>query len=545
MFSQSTARDVAEIVQRPSKGFVEVRGRLVHFIRKGRGPVVVLLHASPCSAKVMEPLQDEWSEDFTTFAFDLPGFGLSEAPDSPEVTIPLIAGIIVEAMDLLHIRDAALYGRHTGAAVALEIALLQPERISFLLTDGLPVFPVPYPDERLREYLPAITPVHDGLHLVWAFLRYREQHIFWPWDKPEIDHRADADMPGSDYLHRGAVELLEAAPTYATIYRAAFRHETLPRLRHLTVPACFGNRPGDSQFRTIANYPPDAPIKVFARDAGEAASEEVELLRRHPARSDAPAIIRRFASCAGADRMRDYLPTRHGDVQALGLGLQRGGMPLIFLHDLPGGFSLHRRQLDELAVNCPVYAFDFGGMSESLIDGTPSTELWLDQLNDIADALSIDACTLFAQGTSASIALLHAIQCPERVRQVILQSPPLLTLEERERLLPDCAPDISPVADGGHFLRLWHHLRDQQLWFPWFQKDHGARRSTPPRIAPSELTERAVTLAKQPRNYVAGWKAAMSEDPVRLLAACPVPVEIRHEISDTFAFTVQRRRRAA
>ena len=63
------------------KGFVEMDGRTLHYIRRGKGPALILLHAAPCSAKVMAPLQAAWEGDFTTFAFDLPGFGLSEMID--------------------------------------------------------------------------------------------------------------------------------------------------------------------------------------------------------------------------------------------------------------------------------------------------------------------------------------------------------------------------------------------------------------------------------------------------------------------------------
>ena len=36
-----------------SKHFVTVGNRRVHYLRAGSGPAVVLLHASPCSAKVL------------------------------------------------------------------------------------------------------------------------------------------------------------------------------------------------------------------------------------------------------------------------------------------------------------------------------------------------------------------------------------------------------------------------------------------------------------------------------------------------------------
>ena len=57
-------------------------------------------------------------------------------------------------------------------------------------------------------------PRWDGSHLIWAWFRYREQHVFWPWDKALPNHRADTEVPPLDFLYRGAVELLEAGADY-------------------------------------------------------------------------------------------------------------------------------------------------------------------------------------------------------------------------------------------------------------------------------------------------------------------------------------------
>ncbi|WP_323014082.1 alpha/beta hydrolase, partial [Devosia sp.] len=237
------------------KGFVTVEGCRLHYTRRGEGPAVVMLHASPCSAKVMAPLQAVWGREFTTFAFDLPGFGLSQAPADGEITIERLADLIAAGMRAIGIGQAALYGRHTGASVCLELALRHPGLASMLLTDGLPIFSAPYTEERLAQYLPPIEPRWDGGHLNWAFFRYREQHMFWPWDAGDLAHRADADLPDLDFLHRGMLELLEASTTYARTYRAAFLHQALPRIDAVRVPAYWGNRPGDSQFKTMPLYP--------------------------------------------------------------------------------------------------------------------------------------------------------------------------------------------------------------------------------------------------------------------------------------------------
>jgi pimeloyl-ACP methyl ester carboxylesterase len=521
------------------RGFVDVGGHRIHYIRQGRGPAAVLLHASPCSAKVMAPLQALWGSEFTTFAFDLPGFGLSQAPEG-EITIPMLADLIVGAMRALGITNAALYGRHTGASVCLDIALRYPELTAMLLTDGLPIFAAPYSEERLAEYLPPIAPRWDGGHLTWTFFRYREQHMFWPWDQADLAHRADADLPDVEFLHRGALELLEAAQTYAQTYRAAFRYETLPLVDAVTVPVYWGNRPGDSQFKTIPRYPSDAPVHVMSRDPDIAAEEELALLRQHKASGAVPPHRSRFAQSDRPAELHDYIPTRHGDVRAVGKGLQHGGTPLLFLHDIPGGIDLHADEIDGLAQTRPVVAFELAGNGESMAASLPDPALWQRQIDDVLDLLGWNRLDLHAVGTSAALALDFARQNPGRIGTIELRSPPILTAEERALFAGSYAPDITPGEDGGYLLRLWHHLRNQQLWYPHFDRDHAARKSTEPRIDPAWLTRCAVTLLKQPQLYADLWHQVLACDVAAALATCPVPTRIVVQKTDIFAQTAQR-----
>ncbi|ODT81221.1 MAG: hypothetical protein ABS76_12285 [Pelagibacterium sp. SCN 64-44] len=515
------------------KGFVTVDGLPVHYIRQGRGPAVVMLHASPCSAKVMAPLQAVWGREFTTFAFDLPGFGLSQAPTDGEVTIERLADIIAGAMRALGIEQAALYGRHTGASVALELALRHPDLAAMLLTDGLPVFAAPYSEQRLAEYLPPIVPQWDGGHLTWTFFRYREQHMFWPWDAADLAHRADADLPDADFIHRGTLELLEAAGTYARTYRAAFLHQALPRIGAVAMPAYWGNRPGDSQFKTIARYPENAPVHVMARDPDIALHEELELLRRHPARGAVPEHRSTFAVRPRPAEILDYIETRHGPVRALARGLDKAARPVLFLHDLPGSFELHEAMIGALAEAGPVLAFELGGNAESPLRRPPDQSIWMEQAEDVLAAMEWSGVNLVAHGTAAALALELAAGRPGLVNTVRLQSPPMLEADERARLARAC-PDIAPTEDGGYLLRLWHHLRDRELWSPWYRKDHAARRGNEPRIDPAWLTKQAVALLKQPRNHLPIWHDVLSRDVAALVADSPVPVLITYAEDDLF-----------
>jgi pimeloyl-ACP methyl ester carboxylesterase len=111
----------------------------------GSGPAIVLLHAGVADrtmwAEHLQPLADAGHR---VVAMDLPGFG--EAPEPP-----LLApwADVVETMDSLGLERATLVGNSFGAAVALRVAAVAPERVAALVL----VSPPPRewePSERLQ-----------------------------------------------------------------------------------------------------------------------------------------------------------------------------------------------------------------------------------------------------------------------------------------------------------------------------------------------------------------------------------------------------------
>ena len=183
-----------------TKHFVTVGTRRVHYLRAGRGPALAMLHASPCSAKVMRPLLPVFGERFTRFVFDTPGFGLSDKLPIPKPRIEDFADALAETLTALGIEHVAAYGRHTGASIAVEFAARHPQRCAMAYADGYAVFAKPYTDQQLESYLEPIVPAWDGAHLLRLWFRYRDQHVFWPWNVQTAETRSDADVPDLDIV---------------------------------------------------------------------------------------------------------------------------------------------------------------------------------------------------------------------------------------------------------------------------------------------------------------------------------------------------------
>ena len=115
--------------EHPPKGqFVTVDGVRLHYLEKGEGPPVVLLHGNLVTA-----------EDFGTsgvlallakrhrvIAFDRPGFGYSDRPHGSAWSARAQADLLRDALITLGINRPVVLGHSWGAAVALALALNHP-----------------------------------------------------------------------------------------------------------------------------------------------------------------------------------------------------------------------------------------------------------------------------------------------------------------------------------------------------------------------------------------------------------------------------------
>jgi pimeloyl-ACP methyl ester carboxylesterase len=515
---------------RITRHFVTVGKRRVHYLRAGSGPAVALLHASPCSAKVMRPVMQLFGEKFTAIAFDTPGFGLSDKLDIPAPSVEDFADALAEALDALGIERIATYGRHTGASIAVEFAARHPARCSMALADGFAVFARRYTDEELDRYLEPIVPAWDGAHLLRLWFRYRDQHVFWPWNKQTAAARSDADVPDLDFLHRGVVELLEAGDDYRIGYAAPFRHRALDVIPGLEVPVCFGNRPGDSMYLTRALYPSSAWTEVIPRDFDAATRAERAILGQHPAKAPPPPP--RCTALPGRCTT-EYVELDGTQVLVRSSG-DLGNTPLLILHHAPGSSALYDSLVQAMS---PALALDLPGHGESdPLPGNPqSVQVWADVVERLLQRMEIKDLRIYGHNGGAAVAVELAHRLGRRVRGLVLDAPSFLNDEDRPRLPAQYAPPVKPVWDGSHWLRAWHHLRDSELWWPWFDRTHHCVRRAAPRIDPQSLTVRVREAMKQPESYEPAWQASLGYCWRERLAAVEVPILVIAAPQDVFA----------
>jgi haloalkane dehalogenase len=193
-----------------SRGYVDVHWGQVHYRHGGDEgmPTVLALHQSPLSSATYEAAVEPLARrGVRLVAPDTPGFGMSDPPPEPW-TIADYARGVWQFADALGLERIHLLGQHTGAVIAAEAAVQQPERVRGIVLQGLPLYDDAERAEKKRSYAPGYTPSADGAHL--RVIRERILRLY-----PRLDV-AEAD--------RQMIEYLSTGPDYATAYRAVFEH---------------------------------------------------------------------------------------------------------------------------------------------------------------------------------------------------------------------------------------------------------------------------------------------------------------------------------
>src|SRR3954466_11724477 len=95
----------------------------LHYVRRGRGEPLVLLHPLGGSMVVWEPILDRLAAERDVIALDMPGFGASAGlGDGAEPTPQGLAAGVIALLDSLGVDDPHVVGNSLGAWVAIEIA---------------------------------------------------------------------------------------------------------------------------------------------------------------------------------------------------------------------------------------------------------------------------------------------------------------------------------------------------------------------------------------------------------------------------------------
>lgn len=177
----------------PPRGrFLNVDGVRLHYVERGTGVPLVLLHGNGGMIEDFESsgLIDLAARDYRVIAIDRPGFGHSDRPRNVVWTPTEQAALINAALRRLGVSRALVLGHSWGAAVAIAMALQDPTLVEGLVLESGYYYPTLRSDVLVfsAPALPLLGAVlaHTlapiGSRLIWPLLMAR---IFGPQPVPE------------------------------------------------------------------------------------------------------------------------------------------------------------------------------------------------------------------------------------------------------------------------------------------------------------------------------------------------------------------------
>ena len=152
---------------------------------------------------------------------------------------------LLEALQNLGIPAFHLFGHHTGAAIACEMAVTAPERVRSVMMVG-PVYMDAAERQRWRqEFIDPLVIQADGSHLgkIWKRVQSLDPN------------------PASSLCHREAVDNLHAGERYHEAYLAVFNQDFPALLRQVACPLlllCGGEDVLLLYFKPACEVRPDA-----------------------------------------------------------------------------------------------------------------------------------------------------------------------------------------------------------------------------------------------------------------------------------------------
>ena len=204
------------------RAYADLSGGQMHYRSAGAtsAPVVVLLHQSPSHSVMYETLMTALADRFYLLAPDTPGFGNSDPLSSSDADIPAFAKAMAQFLGVMGIDRCHLFGHHTGAAIAAELAATRADLVRSLAMSGPTLLTeaqkLALPDQ--ARYLP---PVADGSHLLSIWQRIRAK---------------DEGAPLS-LVQREVLSALDCGEAYGASYLAVTQHDFEGCLAAIRCPA--------------------------------------------------------------------------------------------------------------------------------------------------------------------------------------------------------------------------------------------------------------------------------------------------------------------
>jgi pimeloyl-ACP methyl ester carboxylesterase len=197
---------------------------------------LVLFHSSPLSSVIYEDLARAMGTDRVVMAMDTPGFGDSERPPAPQPMAELAGAMADALLELGYGRNRRvdLFGRATGATLAIELAAQRPDLVRRLAVATVAFVSGEQQQAMYQEYVVGnnVPVPEDGSHLADY------------WKNIVTDRAVDIEMDAATDIFAA---LIRAKDVQWWGYHAVFTHDTRAAAVKLKVPVVLIDYPNTFQ----------------------------------------------------------------------------------------------------------------------------------------------------------------------------------------------------------------------------------------------------------------------------------------------------------
>ncbi len=208
------------------RGYADTPGGQVHYQIEGSGEPILLLHSLGLSADEYTEIMPFLSRRHRVVAPDFPGYGNSDIPAHAWHLDDYVRNII-SFLDTLGIEKASVFGRLTGATVAVAMAVDYPERVNKLILSSC-IYAGP---EVIAERLDFFSNPKRADRMI---IKEDGSHLVSYWKDRLSLHFMNLEM-----AHRYLINNLERWRFGTRVderYQAVFSYDIGPKLRALTCP---------------------------------------------------------------------------------------------------------------------------------------------------------------------------------------------------------------------------------------------------------------------------------------------------------------------
>jgi pimeloyl-ACP methyl ester carboxylesterase len=222
---------------------------------------------------------------------------------------------------------------------------------------------------------------------------------------------------------------------------------------------------------------------------------------------------------------RRFLDTADGQLHYRVCGEGHSGIPLLLLHGAPATSVVLEPLLTQLGQSIFCIALDLPGMGDSnaLAVEQPTLAQYGDAVTSFVKSLGLSQINLYGTLSGSRIAIDMASKAPVLIDKLILDILGLVPPEKREEMIRQYPPSIVLDPYGSHLTYVWNVVRDQYLFYPWYNKTAAARRELD---LPNThvLQRKCLEVLKSADGIAPLLRAALAADAVADLARLRLPM---------------------